>query len=136
MIGLIGGIIKEIRRNVNMTQDEMAQALYVTRQAVSRWENNETTPNIETLKQISKMFGVSLDRLLAMARSTDDRTAEINADRFIGFADVYENSRPAVPAHAIEIITNYLGKTPETVVDWGAERGYQQELGRAGAARS
>ena len=133
---MIGGIIKEIRRNVNMTQDEMAQALYVTRQAVSRWENNETTPNIETLKQISKMFGVSLDRLLAMARSTDDRTAEINADRFIGFADVSENSRPAVPAHAIEIITNYLGKTPETVVDWGAERGYQQELGRAGAARS
>lgn len=120
---MIGKIIKEIRRNVNMTQDEMAQALYVTRQAVSRWENNETTPNIETLKQISKMFGVSLNRLLATAQSTDDPTAEINADRFIGFADVYENSRPTVPAHAIEIITDYLGKTPDTVVDMGCGTG-------------
>ena len=120
---MTGEIIKEIRRNVNMTQDEMAQALYVTRQAVSRWENGETTPNIETLRQISKMFGVSLNRLLATAQSTDDPTAEINADRFIGFADVYENSRPTVPAHAIEIITDYLGKTPETVVDMGCGTG-------------
>ena len=83
---MIGEIIREIRQNVNMTQDEMAQALYVTRQAVSRWESDETTPNIETLKQISKMFGVSLNRLLATAQSTDAPTAEINADRFIGFA--------------------------------------------------
>lgn len=120
---MIGDIIKDIRRNVNMTQDEMAQALYVTRQAVSRWENGETTPNIETLKQISKMFGVSLNRLLATAQIMDVPTAEINADRFIGFADIYENSRPTVPAHAIEIITDYLGKTPDTVVDMGCGTG-------------
>lgn len=119
----ISEIIKEIRKNVNMTQDEMAQALYVTRQAVSRWENNDTTPNLETLKQISKMFGVSFDRLLATAQDTDNTTAEINADRFMGFADIYENSRPTVPDHAIEIITNYFGKTPEIVVDLGCGTG-------------
>ncbi len=78
---MIGEIIKEIRQNDNMTQDEMAQALYVTRQAVSRWENNETTPNIETLKHISKMFGVSLNRLLATTQSTDVQTAEIKIGR-------------------------------------------------------
>lgn len=120
---MISEMIKEIRKNVNMTQDEMAQALYVTRQAVSRWENGDTTPNLETLTQISKMFGVSLDRLLEAYQNTDNTTAEINADRFIGFADIYENSRPTVPAHAIEIITNYLGKTPETVVDLGCGTG-------------
>lgn len=120
---MISEIIKEIRQNVNMTQDEMAQALFVTRQAVSRWENGDTTPNLETLKQISKMFGVSLNRLLAADRNTDNLTAEINADRFIGFADIYENSRPTVPAHAIEIITDYFGKTPETVVDLGCGTG-------------
>ncbi|MDE6599337.1 MAG: helix-turn-helix domain-containing protein, partial [Oscillospiraceae bacterium] len=98
---MISEMIKEIRKNVNMTQDEMAQALYVTRQAVSRWENGDTTPNLETLTQISKMFGVSLDRLLEAYQNTDNTTAEINADRFIGFADIYENSRPTVPAHAI-----------------------------------
>lgn len=89
-------IIKELRHNVNMTQDEMAQALFVTRQAVSRWENGDITPNLETLKQISKMFGISLNHLLATARNSDDTSAEINADRFIGFADIYENSRPTI----------------------------------------
>lgn len=120
---MISEIIKEIRLNVNMTQDEMAQALYVTRQAVSRWENGETTPNPETLKRISKMFGVSLNRLLAAESGSDDLAAEINAGRFAGFADIYENSRPKVPVRAIEIITDYLGKTPETVVDLGCGTG-------------
>lgn len=120
---MISEIIKEIRQNVNMTQDEMAQALFVTRQAISRWENNETTPNIETLKQISQIFGVSLNRLLSTARSTDALSAEINANRFIGFADIYENSRPKVPTHAIEIITDYLEKTPDTVLDMGCGTG-------------
>ena len=116
-------IIKEIRHNVNMTQDEMAQALFVTRQAVSRWENGDTTPNLETLKQISKMFGVSLEYLLSTIQHADNITAEINADRFAGFAEIYDNSRPTVPAHSIEIITDYLGRTPETVVDLGCGTG-------------
>ena len=116
-------IIKELRHNVNMTQDEMAQALFVTRQAVSRWENGDTTPNLETLKQISKIFGISLNHLLAAAHNTDDTTAEINAERFIGFADIYENSRPTVPVHSVEIITEYLGRMPDTVVDLGCGTG-------------
>lgn len=74
----ISEMIKEIRHNINMTQDEMAQALFVTRQAVSSWENEDTTPNLEMLKQISKMFGISLNYLLKTARNTDDTTAEIN----------------------------------------------------------
>ncbi len=119
----ISEMIKEIRHNVNMTQDEMAQALFVTRQAVSRWENGDTTPNLETLKQISKMFGISLNHLLETARNTDDTAAEINADRFIGFADVYEKSRPIVPVHSVEIITKYLRRIPETVVDLGCGTG-------------
>lgn len=119
----ISEIIKEIRQNVNMTQDEMAQALYVTRQAVSRWENGDTTPNLETLKHISKMFGISLERLLATTQNKDNATAEINAERFIGFADIYDSNRPTIPAHAIEIITNYFGHPPETVVDLGCGTG-------------
>lgn len=132
---MIGAIIKEIRQNVNMTQEEMAQALYVTRQAVSRWENGDTTPNIETLKQISKMFGVSLNRLLSTAQSADDPKAEINAERFTGFADIYETSRPTVPARAIEIITDYFGGVPDIVVDMGcgtglSARAWEDKCGR------
>jgi len=119
----ISEMIKEIRHNVDMTQDELAQTLYVTRQAVSRWENGDTTPSPETLKQISKIFGISLDRLLETYPDSDNAAGEINANRFIGFAEIYENSRPTVPTHAVDIIIDYLGKEPETVIDLGCGTG-------------
>lgn len=57
-------IILELRNKKGLTQDELAEKVYVTRQAVSRWENGETTPNIETLKMLSKLFDVSINTLL------------------------------------------------------------------------
>ena len=64
----ISKILKDIRVKNYMTQDEMAKRLFVTRQAVSRWENGETVPNIETLKQISMSFDVSINTLLGKPR--------------------------------------------------------------------
>jgi len=60
-------VITEIRKKHGLSQDEMAQKLFVTRQAVSRWENGETMPNIESLKVISKTFAVSANVLLGLA---------------------------------------------------------------------
>ena len=57
-------IILELRTKSGMSQDELAEKLFVTRQAVSRWENGETTPNTETLKLLSKLFDVSINTLL------------------------------------------------------------------------
>lgn len=48
---------------------------------------------------------------------------KINADRFKGFAEVYDNSRPTVPAQAIELMLGYLGKTADRVVDLGCGTG-------------
>lgn len=48
---------------------------------------------------------------------------EKNADRFTGFADIYENARPVVPLYPIRIICSYLGKNPDTVVDIGCGTG-------------
>lgn len=45
-------ILLNLRKNNNLTQEEMAKKLFVTRQAVSRWENGETVPNVDTLKLI------------------------------------------------------------------------------------
>ena len=52
-------IILELRTQRGMSQDELAEKVMVTRQAVSRWENNETVLNTETLKLLSKEFDVS-----------------------------------------------------------------------------
>ena len=56
-------IILELRTQRGMSQNELAEKLMVTRQAVSRWENNETVPNTETLKLLSKEFDVSINTL-------------------------------------------------------------------------
>lgn len=57
-------VLKELRQRHNMTQDQLAEKLAVTRQAVSRWENGESVPNPETLKQLSALFDTSINHLL------------------------------------------------------------------------
>lgn len=57
-------VILDLRIKKGLSQEELAEKVFVTRQAVSRWENGETIPNIETLKQLSKFFGVSINTLL------------------------------------------------------------------------
>ncbi|MGM9947176.1 helix-turn-helix domain-containing protein [Floccifex sp.] len=56
--------IKSLRKEKNLTQEQLAQSLHVSRQAVSNWENNRNLPDIEMLIQISSVFDVSLDELL------------------------------------------------------------------------
>ena len=57
-------MIARLRAKTGMTQEALAEKVFVTRQAVSRWESGETTPNTETLKQLSKLFGVSINTIL------------------------------------------------------------------------
>ena len=53
-----------LRKDNNMTQEELAEKLYVSRTAVSKWESGKGYPNIDSLKGISKLFSVSIDELL------------------------------------------------------------------------
>ena len=57
-------IIYELRTKKGLSQDDLADKVFVTRQAVSRWENGDTVPNTETLKQLSTFFDVSINTLL------------------------------------------------------------------------
>ena len=61
-------IIYELRTKNRLSQEELAEKVFVTRQAVSRWETGETTPNIDTLKLLSKLFDVSINTLLGSPR--------------------------------------------------------------------
>lgn len=61
-------ILLELRTQKGLTQEELAEKVYVTRQAVSRWENGETVPNTDTLKVLSKFYGVSINTLLGSPR--------------------------------------------------------------------
>lgn len=57
-------ILLKLRIQNGWSQEDLAERVYVTRQAVSRWENGETVPNTETLKLLSKLFDVSINTLL------------------------------------------------------------------------
>ena len=57
-------IILHLRTQNGLSQEQLAEKVFVTRQAVSRWEMGETTPNTETLKLLSRLFDVSINTLL------------------------------------------------------------------------
>lgn len=61
-------VIFALRTKRGLTQDELADRIHVTRQAVSRWETGETVPNTETLKLLSGLFDVSINTLLGSPR--------------------------------------------------------------------
>ena len=67
--------LQELRRGRGLTQEELAEALYVSRTAVSKWESGRGTPSIDSLKALSAFFSVSLDELLsgeALVRIAED----------------------------------------------------------------
>ena len=82
-------VLLDLRTRNGLSQDELAEKVFVTRQAVSRWENGETVPNTETLKLLSRLFGVSINTLLGEPRKLicqccgmplDDHMLSRNAD--------------------------------------------------------
>ena len=59
----IGNKILELRKKANLSQEQLAEKINVTRQTISKWELNETTPDIKQAKELSKIFKISLDKL-------------------------------------------------------------------------
>ena len=116
-------ILSNLRKSNNLTQDEMAKKLFVTRQAVSRWENGETIPNVDTLKLISNIFDISINSLITDNKLNDIQDDKINSNRVLGFARLYENSRPTIPNQACDIVLNYLEYKPNQIVDLGCGTG-------------
>lgn len=57
--------LQELRKRKGITQEELAESLYVSRTAVSKWESGRGYPNIESLKAVAKFFGITIDELLS-----------------------------------------------------------------------
>lgn len=60
-----GEKLQQLRKNKGLTQEELANAVYVSRTAVSKWESGRGYPNIDSLRQLSKLFSISIDGLLS-----------------------------------------------------------------------
>lgn len=60
----LGGQIKRYRTRLGLSQEELADRIFVTRQSVSNWENSRTYPDLQSLLRLSDLFGLSLDELI------------------------------------------------------------------------
>ena len=81
----LGKRITEIRKQNNMTQEDLAEKFHVTRQTISNWENGKSYPDIETLVCISNEFNVSLDMML---KGDDDMVRKITKE-WAAFVETY-----------------------------------------------
>lgn len=77
----IGERILKRRKDLGMSQDELGQRLYVSRQTISLWEKNQTVPSIDNLMRLSEIFGVSVDEILGVAHN-DQKEIPKEAYRF------------------------------------------------------
>jgi len=75
-----GEQIKGLRKEQKLTQEQFAEKLNITRQAVSNWENNRNLPDIETLIQMSNVFNISLDQLILGGNKMNNMTEKLIKD--------------------------------------------------------
>ena len=86
--------LQELRKQKGLTQEELAQSLYVSRTAVSKWESGRGYPNIDSLKAIAKFFSVTIDELLsgeevlAIAEEDQKQKESILRDMVFGLLDL------------------------------------------------
>lgn len=60
-----GEKLKKLRNDNNLTQEQLAEKIYVTRTAISKWETDNGYPSIDSLKELSKLFGITIDELIS-----------------------------------------------------------------------
>lgn len=139
-------VLLNLRAKAGFSQDELAQKVFVTRQAVSRWENGETVPNTETLKLLSRLYNVSINTLLGSPRQLicqccgmplEDSIVSREKDGFLNedyckwcysdgeymYSDMDELIEVCVKnmaneAHSEDEIRSYLQKTLPTLNYW------------------
>ena len=86
--------LQELRKSRGLTQEELAEDLYVSRTAVSKWESGRGYPSIDSLKEISKYFSVTIDDLLSgdklifIAEKENDSNIRNMCELLLGIVDV------------------------------------------------
>ena len=90
-----GEKLQELRKNKGLTQEELAEVLYVSRTAVSKWESGRGYPNIQSLKDLADFFGISIDdllsgeKLLLLAEKENKRNIKTTCDLWFGIVDLF-----------------------------------------------
>lgn len=107
--------LQELRKQKSLTQDELAKLLYVSRTAVSKWESGRGYPNIQSLKDIARLFSVTVDELLSsdelllLAEADGKQKAKRFRDWLFGLLDVSVLVCLFLPLFGKELDGAYVG---------------------------
>ncbi len=115
-----GGYLSRLRKNADMTQSELADKLYLTRQAISRYELGDSFPDVSILISISEIFGVSLDELINSGEPTkaESMILESVAD---GKTDTVVGDIKDIIGVAPLLKPSVLGKLSENLIKQGID---------------
>ena len=100
-----GGKMQELRKNRGMTQEELAEALFVSRTAISKWESGRGYPSIDSLKEISSFFSVTIDdlltgeKILSIAEREKKESLKKLCDQLLGAADLLAVALMVLPLY-------------------------------------
>ena len=101
--------LQELRKSRGLTQEELAEILYVSRTAVSKWESGRGYPSIDSLKEISKFFSVSIDdllsgeKLLSIAEKENKTNIKNICELIFGIVDLFSVALIILPLYPNEI---------------------------------
>lgn len=97
--------LQMLRKSRNLTQEELAEALFVSRTAVSKWESGRGYPNIDSIKEIASFFSVTIDELLSsekilsLAEKEHQGNIQKMCDLLFGIVDVFALMLVALPLY-------------------------------------
>lgn len=122
MNNMISKNLKYLRDKHEMTQEQFAEKIGVSRQTVAKWENGESLPDIEKCAQIAMMFTVSLDALAMFSLDEHEEThnKESSGKYVFGIVKVGERGQVVIPKRAREV---YNIKPGDRLLSVGDEKG-------------
>ncbi|MBQ8663720.1 MAG: helix-turn-helix domain-containing protein [Eubacterium sp.] len=83
MMMSIGTRLQELRKQQQMTQEDLAERLDVTRQVISKWERDQSVPSTDKVIELSRIFGVSTDYVLCIDKETVEKVAEKDLQQMV-----------------------------------------------------
>ena len=92
----LGERLFELRKAKSLTQDEVAEKLNVTRQTVSKWETNQSTPDFDKIVPISELFEIGVEELLTGKKEEKQKKEEVQEEKVITKQEAKEKSAKVV----------------------------------------
>lgn len=95
--------LKRLRKEHQYTQENVAEKINVSRQSIAKWENGESTPDIDTLIKLSKLYNVTLDNLINHSEDKSGIGIPPKGRHFFGAVSVGERGQIVIPKEAREV---------------------------------